>query len=243
MYYTCITHATAILKPMTNPTETKNPSPISLRLDETHQKTLNQLSLGSSPSDVLRKGLRMVASSELSAGAPLYARLVDEPEIEEAVEEAMQAAVDVLDRLFPQKGPEKFGISSNFQGVLKEHITAMLTGKASARSTHSRALNALFGDWKSLGQVRSAGPQEGYSVVQLPVRHGDDPMYYHSDKKRFVPLATVGADTLFTSEDAALKDVFTWMKSEELSPREVQLKLCVLSFAHDGPLQVVAVAD
>ena len=74
------------------------------------------------------------------------------------------------------------------------------------------------------------------------MRHGDEPLYFHSDARRFVPLAKVGADTLFTSKEAALNAVFAWMKDEDLSPRELQLKLCVLSFAEDGPLRMTAVA-
>ena len=226
---------------MTTPT---NKAPVTLRLDDEHRQTLEQLALDSSSSEVLRRGLRMVASEQAMTGAPMYPRLVDDADIESAVEEAARAACEALDKLFPAgTRPESQGISSNFQGTVKEHLLAMLTGKPGAAWNATRQLPSLFGDWRALGRLpRSAGAHEGYGVVQLPSRHGDEALYYDSDHRRFVPLKSLDASTLFTSADGALKAAFAWMAQNTLSPRACSLKLCLLSFEADGPLTMVEVA-
>jgi antitoxin component of RelBE/YafQ-DinJ toxin-antitoxin module len=230
-------------------TSTSKPQvpPVTLRLDEDHRKTLDDLAAARdiTPSEVLRLGLRLMARTQNSSSVPLYPRLVDEQQIDEAIEEATSAACQVLDRLFPAKGKEVRGISSNFQGTLKEHIEAMLTGKEASSRSYARHINTLFGDYRALGRLRrSAEAQEGYGIIQLPTKPFEEPTFFHSDKNRLVELNAVGADTLFTSEDAALKAAYAWMAKEELSPRDLPLRLCLLSWAGgDGPLKVTEIAD
>lgn len=216
--------------------------PVTLRLDDEHRGQLERLAQASSPSDVLRRGLRLVADTELASDAPMYPRLVDDEDVDEVIEDATRAACDVLQQLFPDKGPELHGISSNFQGTLKEHLQAMLAGRPAATWSHRRHLNALLGDGRSLGSIRSAATQEGYSLTRLPTRHGDEPVYFDSDSARFVPLERVSAGSLFTSPEAAVREAFAWMQAHDVSPRQAPLRLCLLSFAHDGPLRLVDIA-
>jgi hypothetical protein len=224
-------------------TDPKNP-PVTLRLDSEWRQALDQLASNSSASEVLRRGLRMVASEHAMPGAPMYPRLVDDADVEAAVEEATRAACEVLDSLFPAgTRPESRGISSNFQGTLKEHLLAMLTGKPGASWSHDRQIPALFGDWRALGRLsRSAGAQEGYGVVQLPGRQGDEALYFDSDHNRFVPLAELDPGTLFTSSELAVKAAFAWMETNTLSPRACSLKLCLVRFADDSSLEMTALA-
>ena len=223
-------------------------SPTSLRLDEEHQSILDSLvTLHDKPSDVIRRGLRMVAGAEISREDPLYPRLVTDPEIEAVIEQATQAAVEVLDTLFPKKGPEKFGISSNFQGGLKEHITAMLTGKDAARRSTTLMLTPLFADYWSLGRLpfMDRKPNQGYGLVQPAKRTKEAATYFDADRGAFVPLEQVPAGALFTSQEYALDAAFAWLRKNDISPREAGLKLCVLSWSdkEDEPLEVVAVAS
>lgn len=223
---------------------TPSKAPVTLRLDDEHRQTLDELAAQSSSSEVLRRGLRMVASENAMPEAPMYPRLVDDADIESAVEEAARAACEALDKLFPAgTRPESQGISSNFQGTVKEHLLAMLTGKPGAAWSAARQMPALFGDWRSLGQLpRVAGPHEGYGIVQMPARQGDEALYFDSDHNCFVPLKSLEASTLFTSSEGALKAAFAWMAKHTLSPRACSLKMCLLNFEADGPMTMTEVA-
>ncbi len=217
-------------------------SPVTVRLDDEHRLTLESLAADSSPSDVLRRGLRMVASAERAANAPLHPRLVSEDAIVEVIERAAQAACEVLDELFEGHPKERGGISSNFVGTLQDHLEAMLTGKEASHRSYSRELNALFGDWRSLGRLRAATANEGFSIMLTSDLAGAPPLFFHSDRQSFVELHAVGADTLYTSEDAARRAVFDWMRKNAISPRAYHLRLCLLAFGDTGPLTVAEVA-
>lgn len=54
-------------------------------------------------------------------------RFIDDPEVQEKVEEAAKAAVEVLDELFP--GYDAGGITSGFQGSLVEILKSLLAGR------------------------------------------------------------------------------------------------------------------
>jgi transcriptional regulator with XRE-family HTH domain len=72
---------------------------------------------------------------------PRHARHLDSEDTDEAIEAAANAACRVLDEWLAVKRPERDGISSNFQGQLREHVSAMLCGKPGAM--HSMALKRL----------------------------------------------------------------------------------------------------
>lgn len=221
-----------------------NNSPVSLRVQGEDRRMLDALSVDSSVTDVLLAGLRQQAQAKAPPGTPLYARRVDDEDVQLAVENAARAACEVLDQLFPDCPSESAGICSNFQGMLVEHLQAMLTGKPSASWSHQRNLTALLGDWGSLGRgLRAAGRLEGYTVMALPLHVGDETTFYHSDLRKLVPLARVSAASLFTSEEAAAKEVFAWLRDNGLSPRDQPMKLCLLSWDQDEGLHVAAVAS
>lgn len=218
-------------------------APITVRLDAEHHETLQRLSAESSSSEVLRQGLRLLGHAQTPSGAPLYPWLVNSPEVQEAIERATAAACEVLDEFFVGRPAETQGISSNFQGTLKEHIEAMLTGRSSATWRYRRHVNALFGDGDSFGRVSSASRFEGYTVVQRATRSGDEDLFFHCDRNAFVPLAQLPAGVLYNRPEIAVKEVFAWLDAEQRSPRDAELRLCKLSYEAEGPLRVVEVAS
>jgi hypothetical protein len=66
---------------------------------------------------------------------------LDRPEIDQAVEDAAQAACEILDKQFP--GWDNGGITSNFQGLLADHIRAMLKGNPFHDRRHGVPLPTL----------------------------------------------------------------------------------------------------
>lgn len=209
-------------------------SPITFRLQsEELQSAMAELSKGSSQSDVLRQGLRLLSQTELNAGAPLYPKQVTDSVVTETIERAAAAAVEVLDELFPAKNKEGFGISSNFHGILIEHLQAMLTGRAFSNPGYQRHLNVLYGYSQSFGRIRSAKPMEGYTVERSMPKPFSAATYFDSDSNRFVELQKLPVGALFTSQQAAIDHVFGWMDKESISPREMKLRLCLVSWEHD----------
>ena len=74
---------------------------------------------------------------------------VSNPALQQALEDASRAACKVLDAFFEVKNPEKNGISSNFQGQLKEHLEAMVCGEPAAL-TATRLTQLVYSD-RSIG--------------------------------------------------------------------------------------------
>lgn len=221
----------------------KSPTPV--RLSESDENALSKIPGSQKPgnrSDIIRRGIHLLAATE-AAMVPLYAQDVDEPDIRAAIEAAADLATKRLDELFPSTPPERGGISSNFQGLLVEHLTAMLTGREASRQSYARSLTPLFGDWRTFGRPPVAGAQEGFTLLAVPARLDGEQTFYDDDKKSFVPLAELNVGALFTSGEVAVKAGFEWLRSEGLSPREKPLRLCVLNFAKDGPPTVARIAE
>lgn len=72
---------------------------------------------------------------------PRQPRHLASKETDQAIEDAVRAACALLDSWLQVKHPERDGISSNFQGQLREHVAAMLCGKPG--STQSVQLKRL----------------------------------------------------------------------------------------------------
>lgn len=205
-------------------------APVTLRLDRENRELLEDLSRDSSASAVLRLGLQTLARLQTNTKGALYPVDVDEPHVKDAITRAAKAAVETLDELFEGKKPESAGISSNFHGLLEEHLRAMLLGREAAYRTHRTHLNALFADHKVFGEVRQAQRDEGYCLAKQATTLGQETLYFDSDRNRFVELFRVEVGSLYTSVDAAIKAGLAWLKSEELSPREHPLRLCILGW-------------
>ena len=193
---------------------------------------------GVSTSQVIKTGLELVARARQvsdQARLPLYPRLVDEEEIDDAVERATSAACEVLDELMAtmsKRLPELNGISSNFQGLLADHIRAMLTGAENASKGHRTHLTPLFysGRFRRIAPLQ--GPLQGYSMVRTAAKAGD-PALYFVDDRGWVPLEALGAGDLYTSAEAALTAVLKAMRNQGDSPREMPMKLTILDFSTD----------
>lgn len=224
--------------------ESKPQAPVSVRVVGKDREALEELAQGGTTSGVLLQGLRLMHNLQGRNEMPLYPRCVEDEDVSEVIDRAAKAACEVLDELFPGEPPETRGISSNFIGGLREHIEAMLTGRQASRRTISLALKPLLGDYWSLGRIRGAEKNEGYCVVQPAMRLGREDLYFHSDRRGFVELKRITADTLYTSQEAAQKDVFEWMRKNDVNPRENPLRLCLLAWDPntEGPLTVATVA-
>lgn len=211
-------------------------TPIAFRPTEEDASNLAQVP--GTVSEVIRKGIAMQASL-CERLAPLYPRSVDEPEIALAVAEAAKAAVERLDELFAGKPPESQGISSQFQGLLEQHLRAMLLGRPFHHSSHRIPLNPLFGDSDSYGKCDEPDRTQGIALLKVKKTLGEPDMVLDPDRGRFVPEEKLEPGSLFTSVDAAVEYAFSWLKQEEMEPRENRLQLQLYSFAADGPIQRV----
>lgn len=211
-------------------------TPIAFRPTEDDTSSLAQVP--GSVTEVIRKGIAIQASL-CERLVPLYPRSVHEPEIALAVEEAARAAVERLDVLFEGKAPESQGISSQFQGLLEQHLRAMLRGRPFHLNSHRIPLNPLFGDSDSYGKCDEPSMSQGIALLKVKKTLGEPDMVLDPDKRRFVPEEKLEAGSLFTSVDAAVEFAFIWLKEEEMEPRENRLQLQLYSFAADGPLQRV----
>jgi hypothetical protein len=214
-------------------------SPIPVRLTEEDERALALIP--GNRSDILRRGIHLQAASWAPL-VPLYAHDVSEPHIQTAIEEAAAAACERLDELFGGAPKESGGIGSNFQGVLVEHLAAMLTGREAARQNYSRQINPLFGDWATFGRDQSCGAKEGFTIMQVPERLDGERLFYNDDRKAFVPLDQACAGALFSGQEYAVAAAYKWLREEGISPRERQLRVCILSFADDGPLKVARIS-
>jgi transcriptional regulator with XRE-family HTH domain len=99
------------------------------------------------------------------AALPAHALHSDSPEVQEAVEDAARAACERLDELFPGAKKEVDGITSNFQGLLMQHISAMLRGQQYYRQSHWTELPQLVYSDVDLGnQYSLPDGAKGYLV-------------------------------------------------------------------------------
>lgn len=78
---------------------------------------------------------------------PVHHLHIDNPAVQEAIDDAVREACHRLDELFPGVSKEAEGIGSNFQGLLVQHVTAMLCGRQSANIGHLVQLpNLVYSD-------------------------------------------------------------------------------------------------
>lgn len=219
-----------------NPLDSK--SPISFRPTEEERKTLEILSgqNGTSVSGVLRKAVQSLTPlvQLQSPGMPLYAKQVTDAEVDAAVEEATDAACDVLDTLMESLGSqsqESTGISSNFKGLLAEHLRAMLVGSEHARKSYSTPLKPLFANYKSFGTARSTGNSQGFTMVRDAAQVGAEPLYFSEGK--WVELRSIDIGGLFTSQDYAIAGVLKAMEAKGETPSEHPMRIVVVDYSTD----------
>ncbi|KWA84110.1 hypothetical protein WL29_22355 [Burkholderia ubonensis] len=102
------------------------------------------------------------------AELPLHPLHIENEVVQEAIEEAAQLACRRLDELFPGARKESEGISSNFQGLLVQHLSAMLRGQPHYRLSYSAELKQLVYSDVDLGNEYSLKDgAQGYLVRLL----------------------------------------------------------------------------
>lgn len=94
-----------------------------------------------------------VTTRDIAAGTPPRHPLnLDSDLVDRTVQAAASAACRELDALFPGVKPEAGGITSNFAGLLADHIRAMLEGQQQADRRHRTQLPVLGYSRASFGQ-------------------------------------------------------------------------------------------
>lgn len=100
-------------------------------------------------------GLELATRLPYGSAAPvtaLHPMHVAAERVDEVVRRAVTAACEELDALFPGAKPEVNGISSNFAGLLEEHIKALLCGQHGAEQRHLTHLPKLIWQDRDFGQ-------------------------------------------------------------------------------------------
>lgn len=210
--------------------------PISFRPDTAQRKLIDTLATteGMSATDVVKRGLDLMRAVHALARQPLYARSVDDADVDVAVEEAVSAACERLDELFREHGaPEVRGISSNFQGLLGDHIRAMLCGFEHANKTHSTPLNPLLARWDSFGRhVYTKADKQGITLMRPAQRVSEQDLFFGD--RGMVPLSILEPGELYTSSEAAVKGYLAYLQRREESPQEHPTRLVVIDFTNDA---------
>jgi transcriptional regulator with XRE-family HTH domain len=170
--------------------------------------------------------LSYVVDSAPAEELPLHCLHVDNPAVQEAIDEAVREACHRLDELFPGVPKEGEGIGSNFQGLLVQHVTAMLCGRQGANPGHLVQLNNLLYSDDLLGREYSlAEGADGY-LVRLT---GTDKVL---EDGRFRLVRTV--NDLYTSWDSAAAAVRKYVESNGHLPGPVRITSGWLAREDDG---------
>lgn len=210
--------------------------PISFRPDAEQRKLIASLAKtdNMSPTDVVKRGLELMRAVHALERPPIYARSVDDADVDVAVEEAVSAACERLGDLFREHGaPEVRGISSNFQGLLADHIRAMLCGFEHANKRYATPLIPLLARWDSFGRhVYSKADKQGVTLMRPAQKVGDEDLFF--GERGMVPLSILEPGELYTSSEAAVKGYLAYLDRRGESPQEHPARLVVLDFTNEA---------
>ena len=221
-------------------------SPVSIRITRDEVSILEALQ-SENRSQTFKDALALLGGTELAREVALYPRSIDEPEIDEAIEEAVAAACDALQGLFPRgPGVELRGINSNFQGTLGDHIRAMLCGLDGAKLTHRREMSALLANGRTFGRLKGDNGRNreiGYTVMQFG--RGTPDLFLSSETGRMVEASRYSYADTFTSQDYAHDGALRALSKASQSPRQERLHMVSLRMSTgDGDtVTVVEIAD
>lgn len=217
--------------------------PYPFRINKLDEEALQEL--GGKPADILRRGIHLQVQMAGKGVHAMYPRSVEDEDVQLAIDEAVEAALDRLDELLPGKNSESEGINSNFRGVLVEQITAMMTGRHYSDRTTMAHLNPLFGDWRSFGRHIYPEKNQGVTLMMTGSRVDElEGLFYDHDRKGFHPLSAISIGALFTAPEYAVKAGFEWLRREESSPKQFPLQLAIIEWDPDtGKRTVVKIAE
>lgn len=170
--------------------------------------------------------LSYIADSAPAEELPLHPLHIDNPEVQEAIEDAVRDACHRLDELFPSVSKEVEGIGSNFQGLLVQHVTAMLCGRQGANPGHLVQMHTLLYSDDLLGREYSlAEGADGY-LVRLT---GTDKVL---ENGRFRLVRSV--NDLYSSWDSAAAAVRKYIETQGHLPGPVRITSGWLAREEDG---------
>jgi hypothetical protein len=183
------------------------------------------------------EGALCLARSSTMSQPSLYPIHVDSAPVQDVVDAAVRAACEELDALFPGARAEVNGISSNFAGMLEQHMKALLTGKAGYVPSHWVELPVLLATDRVFGKPFSL-PDEpgcGYMVVD-----GTTSRVLSAYSNQFVSalgkptadgrVATQpgrDVDVLFSTHEAAVTKALDALKAEGVAPNARQIRVVV----------------
>jgi transcriptional regulator with XRE-family HTH domain len=146
---------------------------------------------------------------------PLHPLFVDDEEVDDVIEETVSDLCNRLDALFPGSRREAEGISSNFQGLLCDHLRAMLCGEMHHRSSHRIELNTLVYSDSQLGREYSLKDgAEGHLVRLVGTDHVLEDGAFRLARK---------VSDMYTSWEAAAEAVRKYVKKDGHLPGPVRI--------------------
>lgn len=146
---------------------------------------------------------------------PLHPIHVTDDSVRAVIEDAVRGACQRLDGLFQQAKPEVDGISSNFQGLLVDHVTAMLCGRQAANLSRQVCLKGLLYSDDLLGREYSLADDANGFLVRMV---GTDKVL---DNNRFVRARR--ATDLYSSWDAAAESVKHYLTTNGHPPGPLRI--------------------
>lgn len=156
-----------------------------------------------------------------------------DPAVAKAVEEATAKACEALDAQFP--GWDSGGITSNFQGMLAQVITAMLKGQSLLDSErgHSTMLPRLIVDQAFFGKPWVQGDMFLIHKPEKPVwGETERVLVLEPGASSFKPIAQAG--DAFTSFSAAAVEAMKYLDGEGLTMEQATaLQLTIVPVVYD----------
>lgn len=164
---------------------------------------------------------------------PVLPVLLEDPATALALEEAFQGALRPLQTFLLQFDTAEAQIGEAGQAWLREQIRSLMLGRVPARKGAAREILPLLGAVGGFGQVRKPKAGEAYTVATPQAEFGGR-LGFFDGKDAFVPLSKLEASGLQPTEEDALRAVLSWMLWHHLSPRNYDLRICLINHAGES---------
>lgn len=168
-----------------------------------------------------------MTTETISPARPVYH--IDDEVVETAIRDAVTAACNSLDTLFP--GCDNGGITTNFAGTLETAIRKMLTGVDPVCSRGAAHLPVLalddhhFGDHRSSEKLFVIAAALERASDECPKKPAMRSLVLNWSGSAFVPLETPGEVDPFMSFDAAVKGALRWLRNEETTLESAKISI------------------